>query len=285
MMRMTAEIFARGTLAEAREDRVVRLNSMNRCELRVLLGGDPAHAAPWVQSAAEYGLPAAQLRLGRMLLEGQGLVRDQDLAVFWFTRSAQQGDADAMNMAGRCFENGWGTRVNLETAAHWYGLSASGAHDWGQYNFGNMLLDGRGIRLDRQQALHWYRQAARQGHSRAMNLMGRCAEEGWGCPKNPAVAFEAYRLSAAHGYFRGQFNYAAALAERGHRSEAARWFWECATSATDDVRNTIVTLLAEASEPSLKHTRMRVTKLLHARAREYVQIVNSSSQKPPMVRA
>jgi uncharacterized protein len=119
----SAQVLARAA-AEASQQRVSRLQRMSHYELRALLTGDPAQAALWVINAAEYGLPAAQLRLGRMLLEGCGLARNQALALFWFNRAADQLDADAMNMVGRCYENGWGTPANLTRAAHWYQLSA-----------------------------------------------------------------------------------------------------------------------------------------------------------------
>ncbi len=255
---LSAADFDRAAAAEQSQLRMIRLQDMNARQLRELLGGDPVEALPWVRTAAEYGVSAAQLRLGRMLLEGAGIGRDQPMALFWFRRAAEQGDAEAMNMVGRCLENGWGARVDFEAAAHWYQRSADGGHDWGEYNFGNLLFDGRGVALDRERALEWYRRAARHGHSRAMNLIGRCAEEGWGCSKNPGDAFEWYRLSAEYGYFRGQFNYAAALAERGRLAEAAEWFWKAAEAGNEAMRQAIVGALELAKDPGLCAVRERV---------------------------
>ena len=62
-------------------------------------------------------------------------------------------------------------------------------------------------------------------------LLGRCREEGWGCEKNPQAAFEWYRRSAEAGYHRAQWNHAAALADRGLRTEAAEWFRRAAEGA------------------------------------------------------
>lgn len=98
---------ARASAAEASNQRMIRLQRMNHYELRALLAGDPAEAALWITSAAEYGLPAAQLRLGRMLLEGLGVTKSPALAFFWFRRAAEQLDGEAMNMVARCYENGW----------------------------------------------------------------------------------------------------------------------------------------------------------------------------------
>jgi TPR repeat protein len=95
-----------------------------------------------------------------------------------------------------------------------------------------------------------------------MNLIGRCLEEGWGCRRNPAEAFEWYRLSAEYGYFRGQYNFAAALAERGRMAEAAEWFWKAAARGNADMRETIVAALARAQDPAIRQTRERVVSLL-----------------------
>jgi hypothetical protein len=57
-----------------------------------------------------------------------------------------------------------------------------------------------------------------------MNLMGRCCEEGWGCPEDAEGALYWYGRSAQGGYFRGQYNYATCLAERGFEAEARTWF-------------------------------------------------------------
>jgi hypothetical protein len=97
---------------------------LSHYQLRVLLAGDPAQAALWIASAAEYGLPAAQVRLGYMLLEGCGMTSNPALALFWFSRAAEQLDAEAMNMVGRCYENGWGAPIDLRRAAQWYQVSA-----------------------------------------------------------------------------------------------------------------------------------------------------------------
>jgi uncharacterized protein len=246
---------------------MIRLQRMNHYELRTLLAGDPVEAAIWVTSAAEYGLPSAQLRLGRMLLEGQGTPRNPPLALFWFSRAAEQSDVDAMNMVGRCYENGWGAEPDLQSAARWYKMSADRGHDWGQYNFANMLFDGRGIAMNRPSAVLWYWQAARQGHTRAMNLMGRCCEEGWGCQKDSPEAFEWYRQSAEGDYFRGQFNYGASLVDRGRESEAAHWFRATASSGSDEIRIAIVLRLASASHPELLNVREHIKKLLIASPR------------------
>jgi|SRR5580698_1233682 TPR repeat protein len=260
-MALSREQLARAAAAEERQLRMAQLQRFSYRELQQLLSGDPVEAAAWIRSAADYGLVAAQLRLGRMLLAGNGVPQDAAAALCWFRRAAARGDAEALNMVGRCLENGWGTRADAAQAAAQYRASAARSHDWGEYNLANLLFDGRGVPRDRRQALYWYGRAARQGHGRAMNLLGRCLEEGWGCAADPLSALLWYERSAHSGYFRGQFNYAAVLAQHGHPHTAAGWYLQAAAGGDRAIRGAIVTALTHATAPPLQAVRRRVLAL------------------------
>ena len=220
--------------AEAHYLRMCRLRRLNDGELHVLLAGDPAKAAPWIESAARYGIAEAQVRLGQMRLDGAGVPRDAAAALDWFLKAAGSGSPEAMNMAGRCYENGWGAAVELDTAARWYRRAADAGDDWGEYNHANMLFDGRGVARDLGAAVEGYARAAARGHARAMNLLARCHEEGWGTPRNAPVAAAWYQRAAEHGYFRAQFNHATVLAVAGRVDEALGWFETAVRGATPE---------------------------------------------------
>lgn len=266
-MGLTRSQFERAGALEQYQQKLAQLVRMSPGALHALLGGEPTDAVEWVRSAAECGVAAAQVRLGRMLLDAAGVSRDETAAFGWFARAAAQRDPEALNMVGRCQENGWGVRVDLTQAAASYRASADGGCDWGQYNFGNLLFDGRGVLLDRSQALRWYLRAAAQGHGRAMNLVGRCLEEGWGCKRSPRESFYWYARSAASGYFRAQFNYAALLAERGALDAAAHWFEAAAVGGNADIRRTIAATLESATHPGLQGARARALELIATDAR------------------
>ena len=243
--------FGAAAEAEAHYLRMCRLRRLDADELRRLLGGDPQSVAPWIESAARYGVPEAQVRLGQMHLDGAGVAPDEASALGWFERAARTGSGEAMNMAGRCYENGWGAAEDHSTAARWYRLSARAAHDWGEYNYANMLFDGRGVAEDRPAAVHWYEKAARQGHARAMNLLARCLEEGWGVPRNPELAADWYRRSAESGYFRAQFNYGTLLAVAGRTDAALEWFEAALAGATPESAAGMRAALSDRPEPRL----------------------------------
>jgi len=260
-MALTRAQLAQVAAAEERQLRTVQLQRFSYRELQQLFSGDPAEAAAWIRSAADQGLIAAQLRLGRMLLEGKGVPLDAAAALSWFQRAAARGDAEALNMVGRCLENGWGSTPDVARAAQHYRAAAERGYDWGEYNFANLLFDGRGLPCDRQRALYWYRRASLQGHGRAMNLLGRCLEEGWGCDPDPWSALQWYERSALTGYFRGQFNYAAMLAQHGHPQAAAAWYLQAAAGGDRAIRGAIVRSLINAAAPALQAARRRVIAL------------------------
>ena len=216
--------------------RIAQLTTMSPDDLAELLYDDPAKAAPWLEACAAAGLPEAQVRLGRMLLAGEGVAKDQAAALKCFEAAADAGDIDALNMMGRCLEMGWGVAIDLERAAHCYAEAAEAGHAWAQYNFGHLWLNGQGVKRDPRAAFDWYMRAAAQGHARAMNLVGRCFEEAWGVARNADAALLWYGRSAAGGSFRGCYNFASALAQSGCALGADYWFKRALATAPEPTR-------------------------------------------------
>ena len=192
-------------------------------QLKAMLNESPARAAQAILIAAREGVLDAQALLGQILLDGQGIEQDQPLAVRWFGIAAQRGHLMARNMLGRCHEHGWGCVADASVAAQHYRVGAEAGLDWAMYNYANLLATGRGVIEDQLQALELYRRAAELGHAKSMNLLGRYLEDGRVCPADPVGAVDWYRRSATGGDFRGQFSYAAVLADEGKINEALEW--------------------------------------------------------------
>ena len=274
MASLTPQQFARAAALEEHQVRLARLSRMTSGQLCALLGGDPTEAVAWVRSAAESGMPAAQVRLGRMLLEGRGLPQDPRTAFLWFRRAAEKRDADALNMVGRCHELGWGVAMDLSLAAVYYRASAEAGFDWGQYNLANLLFDGRGVGRDLNAAFIWFLRASNQGHARAMNLLARCLEEGWGCRRSLSEADYWFRRSAEVGYFRGQYNHGIELLRRGECAVAAVWLSKAAAAGDIGMRRTIKRLLAELNNSALNEL------ILRASMHEGVSVTDAGACRP-----
>ncbi len=225
---------------------------LNVEQLQSMLDDSPVRAAQAILMAAKEGVVDAQALLGQILLEGRGIARDEALALRWFQIAANGGHLMARNMAGRCLEHGWGCAVDEAAAAREYRRAAEAGLDWAQYNYANLLATGRGVAEAPQQALALYLQAAEQGHAKSMNLVGRYLEDGRFCPRDLENAVQWYRRSAEAGDFRGQFSYAAVLADSGQIDAALEWLRKALAGGNLKFLRTAHDALAAASDPQIR---------------------------------
>ncbi|MFS2070984.1 tetratricopeptide repeat protein [Pseudomonas sp. CT11-2] len=220
--------------------------------LKAMLEESPARAAQAILIAAREGVLDAQALLGQILLDGRGIERDQPLALRWFEIAAQRGHLMARNMLGRCHEHGWGCTADGSIAAGHYRVAAEAGLDWAMYNYANLLATGRGVAENQSQALNLYRRAAELGHAKSMNLLGRYLEEGESCLADPLAARVWYRRSAEGGDFRGQFSYAALLADEGHVDEALSWLRRALATGNQNFLRVSGEALNNASHPRIR---------------------------------
>ncbi|MHC8402858.1 tetratricopeptide repeat protein [Pseudomonas sp. MDT1-17] len=232
-----------------------------------MLDESPARAAQAILIAAREGVLDAQALLGQILLDGQGITQDQPLALRWFDIAAQRGHLMARNMLGRCHEHGWGCNADASIAARHYRIAAIAGLDWAMYNLANLLATGRGVAVSQLQALGLYRQAAELGHAKSMNLLGRYLEEGEFCLADPHAARLWYRRSAEGGDFRGQFSFAALLADEGQIDEAMSWLRRALADGNQNFLRVSGEALLNAPHPGIRamaqHYQQRVTQLAH----------------------
>lgn len=225
---------------------------LDGAQLSAMLEESPARAAQAVLVAASEGLLEAQALLGQILLDGRGIQQDPPLAVRWFEIAAQRGHLMARNMLGRCLEHGWGCTADAALAAGHYRQAAEAGLDWGLYNYANLLATGRGVAQNHALALACYRRAADLGHAKSMNLLGRYLEEGLVCPADPDAARDWYRRSAEGGDFRGQFSYAAVLADAGRVGEAVEWLQRALAGGNLNFLRVACAALLNATHPEIR---------------------------------
>src|SRR5690606_1014773 len=102
--------------------------------LQDMLAGTPLQRARAIVAAARTGLLDAQVMLGQILLQGDGIQRDPELAVIWFRITAARGHPMAHNMLGRCYEDGTGVTADPAEAFVWSQRSAEAGALRGQYH-------------------------------------------------------------------------------------------------------------------------------------------------------
>ena len=138
----------------------------------------------------------------------------------------------ALNMVGRCYDLGWGVSMDKARAAECYRVAAERGLDWAAYNYATLLALGDGVAEDRPRALALFRKSARAGNAKSMNYVGSFYEDGWVVSRDLAKAASWYERAAEGGDFRGAFNYARMLGEKGQAEEALRWVERAGATAT-----------------------------------------------------
>jgi TPR repeat protein len=184
---------------------------------------DPGERAASLLVFAEQGETEAQTLYGQLLLDGNGVAKDAAAGFGWFNRAAAQGHLMALNMVGRCYDLGWGVAVDKARAADCYRIAAERGLDWAMYNYATLLALGHGVSEDKEAALAWFEKAAKLGNAKAINFVGGFHEDGWVVARNLTKAARFYERAAEGGDFRGMFNHARMLANKGRSEEALKW--------------------------------------------------------------
>jgi TPR repeat protein len=86
---------------------------------------DYAQAVTWLRKAADQGEVRAQLNLGIMYHNGQGVLQDYAQAATWLRKAADQGDVDAQVRLGVEYAAGGGVPQDYVQAHMWFNLAAS----------------------------------------------------------------------------------------------------------------------------------------------------------------
>ena len=81
-----------------------------------------------VQKAAEQSDAKAQVLLGAMYADGEGVMQDDKQAVAWFRKAAEQGNADAQLMLGVMYDNGRGVAQDDKQSYAWFSSAAANGY-------------------------------------------------------------------------------------------------------------------------------------------------------------
>lgn len=117
--------------------------------------GDYQTAFQKFMPAAEGGNADAQVNVGAMYANGEGVEQNFAEALKWYRLSAEQGNAAAQNRLGSMYDDGVGIAQNFEEAAKWYRRSADQGNVGAQINLGAMCAKGVGVPKDYVLAYMW----------------------------------------------------------------------------------------------------------------------------------
>ena len=126
---------------------------------------DYREAAKWDRRAADQGLAPAQANLGLMYIHGQGVEVDYVEGQRLLRLAADQNFAPALNALGDLFAEGTGVDQNYAQAAKLYRAAADQGFAPAAASLGALYANGRGVERSYAEAMRWYGLAADQGDS------------------------------------------------------------------------------------------------------------------------
>ena len=97
----------------------------------------PEEAAAWFLKAAQKGDVESRTRLAQMYQAGEGVPKDETLALEWYAKAAAQGDDEAQLALGMDAEN---VLDDVTTAQAWYEKAAAQNNAEAQYRLGLILI-------------------------------------------------------------------------------------------------------------------------------------------------
>ena len=145
----------------------VTAQDLNKGVDAALIAGDYTTGVKLWKLLAEQGDASAQLNLGFMYRNGNGVLKDATEAVKWFRLSAEQGFQHAQNNLGIQYENGEGVLQDYAEAVKWYRLSAEQGNATAHYNLGHLYSDGEGVLQDNITSYMWFNIAFANGDDTA----------------------------------------------------------------------------------------------------------------------
>ena len=141
--------------------------------------------------------PGAQLGLGCMYGNGDGVKQDHVEAAKWYRKSAEAGHATAQFNLGIMCYHGNGVAQDHVEAAMWYRKSAEGGHAAAQHNLGSIYSIGEGVEEDVVKGVKWLQLAAVQGYKDALHSLNNLQQYNLIQTPPPGTAITTILLTSA----------------------------------------------------------------------------------------
>lgn len=125
-------------------------------------------ASFWMQKSAEAGYIDAQIRLGKLYLEGDALEKNYQKGIYWIQKAADQGHTESQYNLGHIFRENKYIKKDDFISAMWFEKAAKQGHLDAQFNIGVIYHRGRGVKQNIDTAIYWYEKAANRGDDDAI---------------------------------------------------------------------------------------------------------------------
>jgi TPR repeat protein len=124
----------------------------------------------------------AMLRIGNTYSRGQGVPKDEALALRYYQRAAELGSVVATDNVATYYAMGRGVPVDKVRAIAWYRRAAARGYLPAMNNLGVLYSASFQGKPDHCQALEWFKKSAEGGNATGMWHLGQAYQKGM-CPQ------------------------------------------------------------------------------------------------------
>lgn len=179
------------------------LRSMVAVAMDKLSAANPEEAVPLLQRAAEGEQARAQYLLSSCYWNGEGVPKDDSLALLWLRRAAEGGDAWAERTLGQRLRDGEGVERDEAGAESWLREAACHGDDEARLDLASLLHKRSDTEEDVTEAAFWFLRVGSDGDAWCRNFgryaFGYMCEYGQGVPRSITLAKKWYLLAAEDG--------------------------------------------------------------------------------------
>ena len=192
-------------LAEKYLHQAAELGHLMALQNAVVLSKDDAERVKWLKLLAEKCDDQLYSSLVNELAvryeQGDGVPRDERMAVKWHAKAAELGDIDSFLALARCCELGKGVAQDEDQAIELYLEAARRGSGKAMYELG-LRCEAAGLKED---MAAWFCQGARHWYLPAKKRFAECLEYGIGMPRDITAAIEEYKnIANTEPYFWSQ---------------------------------------------------------------------------------
>jgi TPR repeat protein len=166
---------------------------------------DEDQGIKWLANA--YGTsvdnPDFEVKLGKMFGHSRDLKPDYTKTMTLFRAAAARGNAEGQYQVGYLYAVGEGVAKNEAEALQWFHKAADQGNPKAQYELGVYFAKGWVVEQNYSEAIKWFSKAAEQGHPQAMDWMGSIFKDGLGVNKDLGEAYFWFQLAHAYHTFSG----------------------------------------------------------------------------------
>ncbi len=122
---------------------------------------------------AENGDIAQQYKIGDMYLDGKGISKDINKAIYWYKKSASQGNVDSQNALGVIYTF-YGEFKDVKESIIWYEKAANQGFSAAQFNLANIYKN------ENEKSFELYKKSANQSNKFSQHQLGKMYAQGIG---------------------------------------------------------------------------------------------------------